>query len=318
MSGSEKPRAARSVDAGATSVHEGVPDDAAGASSQSAKEMPPDFGESLRTYALAELRRARQCLSWRQSWLHRGVHQGRKSLRRVRSTLALAIAALGRSGELVDAELRRITRSMSDLRDGQALVEAIDRLAATERAADQAGPDPGRRADLLRRARNAAIRRRAELGRHAHAACDRTADDATVMRMLFAGLKSLPWSAVREVDVLHALAGSERRVASAGRRAIDSDGDDEDWHRWRRRARRLSQQHRALDKSPLAARVAGDAGKKLAVRLGEVQDFSLLADHCGGHSPFAEDDRRLLRELAEHEVDRLRAKLHDAVPPKDD
>jgi CHAD domain-containing protein len=279
------------------------PDDAA-----AAMEASPALGESLCAYAGRELRHARQCLSWRQAWLHRGVHQGRKSLRRVRATLALAAAALGRSGQIVDAELQRINRSLSDLRDGHALVEAIERLAALEHSAEHAAS--------LRRARAAATRRRVELGQHARA--DGARDDTdVVLRMLQAGIKALPWRSLHDADVLHALADSERRTESAGQRATRADEDD-DWHRWRRRARRLSQQQRALERSPLSVRMAGDAFKKLAVLLGEVQDFSLLADHCGARSPFADADRRLLRELADAEVRRLRTRLHETIAPPAD
>jgi CHAD domain-containing protein len=287
-----------------------VPD---GADAVASVAVPIDaatnLGESLCAYARKELRRARQCLSWRQAWLHRGVHQGRKSLRRVRATLALAGVALGRSGTLIDGELRRINTSLSDLRDGQALVEAVERLSASGAALAQAA--------LLVRARRRAVGRRAELGRQAIGAAADARDNATLIDMLLAGLQALPWADVREADVLHAIEGSERRAATAGLRAIRS-GNDDDWHRWRRRARRLSQQHRALDKSAMPSRAIDEHQKKLAVLLGEVQDFSLLAEHCGAHSPFPDADRRPLRALADAEVHRLRARLHDrAVAERD-
>ena len=289
---------------------ESAPDGAqAVASTAVPAEASAALGKALCAYACRELRHARRYLSWHQAWLHRGVHLGRKSLRRVRATLALAGAAFGRSGTLIDGELRRINTSLSDLRDGQALVEAIDRLSTSDAASGHEA--------LLQRMRRVAIGRRAELGRRASEAGVQTSDNAILIDMLLAGLQALPWAGLREVDALCALDDSERRIAAASLRAID-DGDDDDWHRWRRRARRLSQQCRALERSAMPEHRIDERHKKLAVLLGEVQDFSLLAEHCGARSPFPDADRRLLRELADGEMHRLRARLRDRAAAERD
>jgi len=100
---------------------------------------------------------------------------------------------------------------------------------------------------------------------------------------------------------------------SAALRAVERDRE-QDWHRWRRRERRLSQQCRALKAIPLDR--DHERHKNFAEKLGEAQDFSLLIAHCGPDSPFSRDDRRALRELAIERLLHLRAKLIEGRTPK--
>lgn len=254
------------------------------------------MGVALQKYASDELRRAGDCLGWRGSRLHLGVHQARKSLRRVRATLALAATALGRGGRVVDRELRRLTRSLSELRDAQALVEAIERLSKQAQAPEQTA--------LLRRARAAAIRRRALAGRTA-ARRREFQNERALISMLLAALDALPWTTLRATDVLAAHAKSTSRGQAAARRACTT-GSDEAWHRWRRRARRLTQQHRALDGLVDIAASERERSKALAVLLGEVQDGALLANHCGKRSPFPAELRQPLQRFAREALARQR------------
>jgi CHAD domain-containing protein len=251
-------------------------------------------GEALRTYAEVELRVAREALGWSGSRRHAGIHQARKSVRRVRATIALAGKSFGRAGELFDKELQRINRSMSPLRDGQALVEALQRLARhTEEPAHQA---------MLRRALGAAERRRAALAR----ATPPPGDAIGVLEMLLPALPILPWQTVGTPLLALSVGQSIAEVQDAGERALKRDRKA-DWHRWRRRARRLTQQDRALATVPMAVDVA--AHKAQAEHLGEAQDYQLLIEHCGRRSPFAKDDRDALCVLAAERLAHLREKL---------
>lgn len=255
-------------------------------------------GEVLRAYAINELANAIACLAWRGARLHAGVHQARKSMRRTRAALALGGPALGRGGQMIDDEIQRVVRSLSSLRDAQALVEALQRL--TEK--DQAPTTH----PLLDRARRAAVRQRM-LRARAVVRDDNTflPESRTLLTVLAAGLRTLSWSGVRDEAVQAALQRSASKAGTASKRAMRS-GRDEDWHRWRRRARRLSQQHRALGDPPGSA-LAMD--KSLAVLLGEAQDYALLIDHCGADSPFTFPDRQELRAIAGKRVKRLRTKI---------
>ncbi len=257
-------------------------------------------GEVLRAYAINELANAIACLSWRGSRLHAGIHQARKSMRRTRAALALGGSVLGRGGRLMDRELQRVVRSLSTLRDAQALVEALQRLAEKDQSP--------RTHPLLERARRAAARQRMLRAREAVRDDAFLSEKRTLLSVLAAGLGILPWPAVSEEEVQVALRRSASKASAASKRAMGS-GRDEDWHRWRRRARRLSQQHRALGDPP---GIAQALDKSLAVLLGEAQDYSLLIDFCGADSPFTYPDRQALRTLADKRVRRLRAKIAKA------
>lgn len=260
----------------------------------------------LRDYAAGELAHAIACLSWRGARLHTGVHQARKSLRRTRATLALGRSALGPGADLIDRELRRMNRRLSKLRDAQALVSTLDHLLRKE--ADDADSPP-----VLRRVRRIAAQARADRARAAMVDDPQLRDKRALLEVLQAALPALRWSSITETDTRDALQLSQLRVDEAGWR-VQTTGRDEDWHRWRRRARRLSQQQRALGGAIPAPPEAEKRAKRLAVLLGEAQDYALLREHCGKRSAFAEADRRLLRALTEHGMQRLREHIAKSLP----
>jgi CHAD domain-containing protein len=259
---------------------------------------PP--GGRLRDYATTELARAMVCLGWRGARVHAGVHQARKSIRRVRATLALGMPGLGAGAGLIDRELRRINRQTSKLRDAQALVAILDLLLESA--------DDAETARVLRRARRTAAGIRARCARSI-VGDDGVADDRrALLATLLAALSALPWDAVGATGVDRVLRRSLAGRDAAGARA-GTTGREEDWHRWRRRARRLSQQHRALGDLAAIPRTAQRHDKRLAVLLGEVQDCALLREHLGKGSRFARADRPLLRTLAEHRAQHLRGRV---------
>lgn len=273
-------------------------------SSRSTSDSTPTPGTRLRDYATTELTRAIACLAWRGSRLHTGVHQARKSLRRTRATLALGAATLGPGAVLIDRELRRLNRRLSKLRDTQALVGTLDHLLRKNVDAEAAA--------ILRRSRRVAAHARAERARATMTTDPHLRDRRALLAVLQAALSALPWQAVAETEARDALRVSAAAADEAAARAQRS-GRDEDWHRWRRRARRLSQQLRALGDSIAAPPEIEEHAKRLAVLLGEAQDYALLREHCGKRSVFAPADRAMLRALSErgtaHVRERIRAQL---------
>jgi CHAD domain-containing protein len=258
------------------------------------------IGAVLLGYAAKELHRALACLGWRGSRLHEGVHQARKSLRRTRATLALGSPGLGHDAPHLDKQLRRVNRSLSGLRDVHALVETLDRLIRKHRS-------PGLHR-LLQRARRAALRHRAATARRElHADAD-FADRRESLKTLASELRRLPWVGVHTDNVRAALEQSVANAATAAGHALGR-GTDEDWHRWRRRVRRLSQQHRALRDSAELRHASEADIKALATSLGEVQDYFLLKEHCGKDSPFSTFDRPALAALAAKGLRRGRLRI---------
>lgn len=257
-------------------------------------------GTVLHAYASDELERAIDCLTWPGARLHAGVHQARKSMRRVRAALALGAPALGPGGKLIDREVRHVNRSLSTLRDAQALVETLEHLAKKHDTPDANA--------LFKRARRIAAQARIAQARASLQEDRDFAGKRAVLAVLSAGLQALPWHVVIDIEVRSSLRRSEAKARAASRKATAS-GRDEDWHHWRRRARRLSQQHRAVGDlmAPQDADRARD--KRLAVLLGEAQDYALLLLHCNARSPFTADDRKSLRMLAKKGAKRARANI---------
>lgn len=65
---------------------------------------------------------------------HRGVHEARKAIRRLRALLGLGDDIFGAAGEAIDEQLSRVGKSLSTLRDAQVVVDT------TRRCADEASP----------------------------------------------------------------------------------------------------------------------------------------------------------------------------------
>lgn len=207
--------------------------------------QPPTAGAALRAYAASELERCLAQLARPGLSRHTGIHQGRKSIRRVRACLALGWGRLGAKGEALDRRLRRLCRSLCGLRDAHAVLDTLKRWSA--------GLEPDARRSLrpaIRAARLALKQRRDAL------LAERLAKDPDLSRLraklgdCLGELQDLRWERVREAHLQASLDRSERRIARAARRA-GRRGDIEDFHRWRRRLRRLRQQLTALEKSQL-------------------------------------------------------------------
>jgi CHAD domain-containing protein len=258
-----------------------------------------DLGSALRGYVTAELEAAAAGLDARAGHLHAGVHRARKGMRRARAALALGDPVLGPGAILLDRELRRVNRSLSELRDAQALVEVLGRLAGKTR------DEPTLR--VLRRALRKGKADRAAMARRPELAAD-LARARALLATLCAALAGLPWDGISPAQLAEALARSSQRIDSA-RGKVRDDGGMEDWHRWRRRMRRLSQQHRACVAAGLEELGASLFDKSLAEQLGVMQDLRLLLEHCGSESPFAQSDREALKRFAKTAWSRQRDRI---------
>lgn len=257
----------------------------------------PPVGEALRDFALAELAAATAHLAREGDARHAGIHQARKSIRRARAALALGRRGLGEAGGRLDDELARLCRGLSALRDGQALVEALQRLQPSAPAALQAS--------LPQAIELAGVRRDALLTRALARDPGFTRRRARIERFA-ARLVRLPWGEVTAKRVARAVARSERRLAKARKRVTRQPGHDERWHVLRRRLRRLRQQDHLLLALAPALRPAPGVPLDEATALGEAQDDVLLLRHCGSRSPFPAALRRDLRAVARERLGRVR------------
>ena len=274
-----------------------------------ASATPPAVpGPALCALACAELESARESLA--DPDLHEGVHQARKAIRRARAILALGDGLLGPGAGLIDRELRTLNRSLSFLRDAHALVEVLDRLLARERKdATRKVLQRAREAAIAARARIAGAATRSDPGLHARRA---------MLDVLGAALPALDWTRSTPAGLRMAIADSDLRSHEARLRACES-GEDEDWHRWRRRARRAAHQRRALEAVGVPVPPDSDRfDRQTTHRLGQAQDLALLLDHCRRDSPFSKDDRHSLRERAQPALQRARRRIARHVAERRD
>lgn len=204
-----------------------------------------------------------------------GVHEARKSVRRLRSLLALGRRALGKDAvDAVDHELRALAKGLSTLRDGQVVQDTARQLARDAADAEEAASW-----EALLPLLDA---------RQQHRLADALREDPGFMRRqaqahrLAEQLQQLPWQRLHPDDMRLRLARSMRRQARAQDVALASSRVD-DLHDWRRRSRRLRMQVSALRKLDVRVRRSDhDATAhlrhvaRLVDQLGALQDLALL------------------------------------------
>ncbi|HUD43009.1 MAG TPA: CHAD domain-containing protein [Dokdonella sp.] len=221
---------------------------------------------------------------------HRGVHEARKAIRRLRAILRLGHRRLGPRAATADAALAHLADGLSDLRDAQVLVDLAGRHLREARDEDERRCRAALRRQLLAERRAVLARVRARDPGFAA----RRAEVARIGRIV----ERLPWARLDADDLERALARSQRRAERAGERARRAGADAERRHRWRRRLRRLRMQWSAL--KTLRKRERDDAGRRalaallagLRRRSGAFRALAATVDVLG-----AEQDRRLLEAV---------------------
>ncbi|MET0654374.1 MAG: CHAD domain-containing protein [Pseudoxanthomonas sp.] len=264
------------------------------------EEATITVGDALRGVAEAQLSQAADFLARKGGHRHSGVHQGRKSIRRVRSILTLAAVPLGPGADALNHLLSAINQDLSRSRDAQALVEAIDHFAARTRN--------GKWLALLARARKNAVSARRVVLQEAMAADPDFMQARTLLMQTRDALGALPWIGVTVQEVEAAFSTGRKQTRKAAARAAATH-DDEDWHGWRRKARRQSQQQKILAEVGIASHVRYD-DKGIALLLGQQQDCSLLLAFCETEqSPIRWTDRNQLNHYIGKKLRSLRKKL---------
>jgi hypothetical protein len=246
-------------------------------------------GHALLAYARSQLLNARNQLARRGHARHAGIHEARKCIRRAKAALAIGRWKFGASGKRLNIELGRICRGLSPLRDGQALVEALQRLHD-----GASGPS----LEFLPEAVSAACRRR-DLQLQTALALDPHLRSRR-QRLLHASerMLRLDWASVGSDDVQAAVRRSVHRLKTAGKQVKKNSDDDGPWHDYRRRLRRLRQQDTLLSALDIDSGLSDRAFRNQADALGNAQDDVLLIRRCGKDSPFRPEQRRLLRRTA--------------------
>jgi CYTH domain-containing protein/CHAD domain-containing protein len=231
--------------------------------------------------------------------LDEAVHEARKSLKRVRTTLRLARDELG--DDLYRSEnagFRDAGRRLSGARDSQVVVETLEGLCERCRRELPAGGFTALR-DALRQEHEAARERlRADAG----------AVGDVVAELRAARARTASWPIGR--DDLDALASGLRRIYRRGRKAlaaIDEQSGDEALHELRKRAKDLWYASQILTPAaPKKTKKMAKRAHKLSDLIGEDHDLAVLQQTAERHREhLGEAERGALREL----IERRRAEL---------
>jgi CHAD domain-containing protein len=247
-------------------------------------------GALLQAEAEQEIERAARQLARPGEERHQGIHQARKSIRRVRALLALGGPSFSETPSVrrLDASLRSLCRGLSALRDADALRDALLHLSRDA----VIGPIECERlcafvAVLRARRLAAALARDPDFARRRA----RLQEARTRLTML-------PWDVVGQGDVDEAHQYSRKRLRKALKQARGRV-DTEAWHTLRRRLRRLRQQENALARVRPESDHATPGVAELADRMGKAQDHALLLSRCRRSGVFPARDRATLRRLVE-------------------
>lgn len=198
---------------------------------------------------------------------HRGVHDARKCLKRLRSLLVLIRPGLPEPVFLsLTDRVRTIARGLAPARDAHALLDAIDKLGDDDLESGESTPIRSLRAWLHRR------RQAAERSLEGS-----TASDA--MRGLVALRPAMATLAVYP-DAFQSVAKGLRQSYRSGRKAFAhafANGSDEDFHEWRKTLQHHWRHMQLLTPcwpSELSARV--EASRTLSQVLGDDHDIALV------------------------------------------
>jgi CHAD domain-containing protein len=173
----------------------------------------------------------------RQAHPHRGVHEARKGIRRLRSVIALGAPRFGDAADKIDRALQRVGRGLSKLRDAHVAVElarkkAREPIDATQHAVWQ------RIIEMLVFARSRVL----------HEAREADADFLRRRQRVAAiaqAISALHWDKLDAATLRAQLVYTEKRAARAARRC-DKKPDLQHLHTLRKRLRRRRMQITAL------------------------------------------------------------------------
>lgn len=237
---------------------------------------------------MAQLQRSIVCLGYRGSRAHEGVHQARKSMRRARACLALGESALGAGAGMIDRELSKVCDGLSALRDAQARVESLTRLI-------EHNDDPEMKS-CLQAAKRLALVSRADAMRDEQSIDNQFLSRRERLHVVAAAMTVLPWEQITIAVLSRAINATMLACDKAADTAL-SEGRAKDWHRLRRRRRRLVQQHTALANSGIELPLIPLPDRKIATLLGEAQDLTLLRGFFQKHHGLSVDDAMKLRRF---------------------
>jgi CHAD domain-containing protein len=259
------------------------------------------LAEGLRRVTLDQLQYARRALE--QLPVDAGVHEARKSVKRVRAVLRLTRSYVGDGVYGPDnARLRDVGRTLGPARDAAVLLQTFDALIAQNDAEPGTGVLEDFRHHLADRQRALENEINETVKREVLGFLDqfntRVADWASDPNR-----PAIP-------DDFAATAQGFRRIYRQGRKRMtdaQADPSTSTFHLWRKRVRYLSYQVHLISESSayLADELAPDLAE-LAVGLGTEHDLAVLSEMAGELPDLIQDEASrwgLLKLLEQHRLD---------------
>lgn len=234
---------------------------------------------------------------------HEAIHTARKNFKKLRGLYRLVRTGAPVLYENENARIRDVARSLSDVRDATALIEAVDGLR--RHIADQHAPD------ALAAIQATLVERRDRIAGSEDAPDARMVAAADACRDAGHVIADLDLDGRKAGKIV---AGGWRKVCAQARRAIaacETRGGAADFHDLRKRVKYHGMHARLLDDAwPSAMKLRRREAKALGDLLGDEHNLSLLAGLMGSEPDAV--GRPAEREIVERLIADRRAELRAA------
>lgn len=256
--------------------------------------------DAFRRVLSEQLTQAVEVLSAHEGSLEEPVHEARRCIKRVRSVLRLIKPAIPNTYASENRRLRDVGRSLSELRDSHALLQTLMELEeeAKERQSEESGQRAFADAHTFLENRGQQIAQTMGEG-----GID---DSISRLRQALSRIEKLRYVKVNP----RGISKSIYRTVKRGRKAFaaaENDGDSEQFHQWRKRAKDLRYQLSLLSDLRPELRVYAESAKELEQRLGDDHNLAVLSALLSGTQTSGGDELESLRK----EIARRQSVLRD-------
>ncbi|OWV87153.1 metal-binding protein [Rhizobium sp. N122] len=232
-----------------------------------------DFTREFRSVATEQLERAIAVLEERPDGTHEAIHSFRKNLKRLRSLYRLVAREVPDFQDCENARLRDAARSLSAIRDANALIGTAQYLQQSARDPEESEA-LGRIVAILEGRRDWMVD--AESGLE-----QRLAETSDVLKEAIAAVDAVSFSGGHRKNA-RKLAKSWRRTARRAKAALAAchgEASADDFHNLRKRTYDYRLYHGLLeDIWPGAMKAKRDAAKELVEDLGHIHDLAVLSE----------------------------------------
>jgi CHAD domain-containing protein len=260
-----------------------------------------DPRDAIRRILSEQLRDAVDVLSQSGGSLEKAVHEARRCIKRTRSVLRLIEFAIPKTYSRENSRLRKVGRSLSELRDSHALLETLEGLEERKRA-DGAKDRAFENAHAFLESRGAQIAQQMTEG----------GMERSVARLkdALAHVEKLTYTKVDTKGIAKSLYQSVKRGMKAFT-AAEEDPEPEKFHEWRKRAKDLRFQLSLLSELRPDLQEYSQTAKELEQLLGDDHNLAVLVDLLREADGSEGSDFRALHQRISSRQSALRGKAKE-------